>query len=92
MSGFYNDDDWIHVDDHNREIQELKNEIDDLQFKVDNYETDEVSMVSDLMLLRDQMVSDGVGGAVLDQLNGLLNCINDSVKEKAAGLLLGIAA
>jgi hypothetical protein len=92
MSGFYNDDDWIHVDDHNREMQELQNEIEDLRFSVDNYQTDEIFMASELMLLRDQMVSDGVGGAVLDQLNGLLNCINDSVKEKAAGLLLGIAA
>jgi hypothetical protein len=90
MSTFYNDDDFILLDDHNREIQELKNEIDDLQFKVDNYETDEVSIVSDLMLLRDQMVSDGVGGASLDRLNTLLNCISAPVKEKAASLLLGV--
>jgi hypothetical protein len=90
MSTFYNDDDFILVDDHNREIQELQNEIEDLRFSVDNYQTDEVFMVSELMLLRDQMVSDGVGGAVLDQLNGLLNCISAPVKEKAAGLLLGV--
>jgi hypothetical protein len=90
MSGFYNDDDWIHVDDHNREIQELQNEIEDLRFSVDNYQTDEIFMASELMLLRDQMVSDGVGGAVLDQLNGLLNCIHAPVKEKAASLLLGV--
>jgi hypothetical protein len=90
MTTFYNDDDFILLDDHNREIKELEDELEDLRFKVDNYETDEVSIVSDLMLLRDQMVSDGVGGAVLDQLNGLLNCISAPVKEKAASLLLGV--
>jgi hypothetical protein len=92
MTTFYNDDDFILLDDHNREIKELQNEIEDLRFSVDNYQTDEIFMTSELMLLRDQMVSDGVGGAVLDQLNGLLNCISAPVKEKAAGLLLGIAA
>jgi hypothetical protein len=90
MSTFYNDDDFILVDDHNREIKELENELEDLRFKVNNYETDEVSIVSDLMLLRDQMVSDGVGGASLDRLNTLLNCISAPVKEKAASLLIGV--
>ena len=90
MSNFYNDEDWIHVDDYHRETQELKAEIEDLRFSVDNYQTDEVFMASELMLLRDQVVSDGVGGAVLDQLNGLLNCISAPVKEKAASLLLGV--
>jgi hypothetical protein len=90
MTTFYNDDDFILLDDHNREIKELEDELEDLRFKVDNYETDEVSIVSDLMLLRDQMVSDGVGGASLDRLNTLLNCISAPVKEKAASLLLGV--
>ena len=90
MTTFYNDDDFILLDDHNREIQELQNEIEDLRFSVDNYQTDEIFMVSELMLLRDQMVSDGVGGASLDRLNTLLNCIPAPVKEKAASLLLGV--
>jgi hypothetical protein len=90
MTTFYNDDDFILLDDHNREIKELEDELEDLRFKVDNYETDEVSIVSDLMLLRDQMVSDGVGGASLDRLNTLLNCISAPVKEKAASLLIGV--
>jgi hypothetical protein len=90
MTTFYNDDDFILVDDHNREIKELEDELEDLRFKVDNYETDEIFMVSELMLLRDQMVSDGVGGASLDRLNTLLNCISAPVKEKAASLLIGV--
>ena len=90
MSAFYDVEEWIHIDYYNRETQELKNEIEDLQFRLESYQSDEVFMISELMLLRDRMVSDGVTGSSFDHLTQLLGFFPESVREKAASLLVGV--
>jgi hypothetical protein len=89
---YLHDEDWVFIDDYHRDTQELKNEIEDLQFRLESYQSDEVFMLSELMLLRDRMVSDGVTGSSFDHLTQLLGFFPESVRERAAGLLIGMEA
>lgn len=78
-------EDWVHVDDHFSEIEELEKQVSDLENQVKELRDDEVFILAEIMWLRDHY-SDYRD--MRDELTGLIKLHDESVKRKAVDMLL----
>lgn len=77
------EDDWIHVDDYTEEVEKLENKIQDLKEEIENLEYDEVYTLAEIMLARDKLLHGVSVYEVVDDLNKLIASHRVSVRSQA---------
>ncbi len=84
MSYIY-EEDWVHIDDYNKEIQQLQDRISELEAVNRDMVDDEVTTLSDIMLIRDHYsdYSD-----VKEELDYIIKAHDKSVRQKAQEYLM----
>jgi chromosome segregation ATPase len=82
---YKNQEDWVHIDDYNDEIQKLEDRISELETVNRDMRDDEVTVLSDIMLIRDHYsdYSD-----VKEELDYIIKAHDHSVRRKAQEYLM----
>jgi len=82
---YLHQEDWVHIDDHNKEIQRLQDRISELETVNRDMVDDEVTTLSDIMLIRDHYsdYSD-----VKEELDYVIKAHDHSVRRKAQEFLM----
>ena len=84
MSYTYQED-WVHIDDYNAEIQKLEDRISELETVNRDMRDDEITVLSDIMLIRDHYsdYSD-----VREELDYIIKAHDKSARQKAQEYLM----
>jgi hypothetical protein len=78
-----NYDDYVHYDDHNKQVSDLENQVEDLKLQVEVMLDDEVFVLSELMLIRDDIDSGIPLQIIRGELTKLMATFSTEVREKA---------
>jgi hypothetical protein len=82
---YLHQEDWVHIDDHNKEIQQLQDRISELETVNRDMRDDEIAVLSDILLIRDHYsdYSD-----VKEELDHIIKMHDKSVRQKAQDYLM----
>jgi hypothetical protein len=83
MSYYLNEDDWIHVDDYNQEIDRLEEEVKDLKYAVDALEDNSLFTLTEMLLIRDRILKHDPIEDILTDLNILIRTFSEDEKARA---------
>jgi hypothetical protein len=78
-----NHDDYVHYDDHNKQVSDLENQIEDLKLTVSTLIDDEVYTLSELMLIRDDIDRGMPMQIIRGEIAKLIAIHSTEVREKA---------
>ena len=82
MSYAYQED-WVHIDEHGEQIDNLKNQIEDLKLTVSCLLDEEVFTLSELMLIRDDIDRGMPMQIIRGEIEKLIAVHSTEVREKA---------
>lgn len=88
MSGYSYDEDWVHIDDYEKEVKELNDEVYDLKEEIEARKDNEVFRLSEMMLIRDALLSGKPVSMVLDDMQQLIATHAAEVREQATAKLV----
>jgi hypothetical protein len=87
MSEYYHDDwndiDTVDYDDHVKEVSGLENEIHDLKLEIDGLRDDSIFVLSELMLIRDDIDRGFPLQIIRGEIEKLMATYSPQVREKA---------
>jgi hypothetical protein len=96
MSEYYyddwNDPDSVDYDDHNKEVSDLENQVEDLKLANEVMRDDEVFVLSELMLIRDDIDSGMPLQIIRGEISKLIATHSLEVREKAVKRLAELEA
>ena len=80
-------DDWVHVDDYNKEVSELEDGITDLKEEIEARKDNEIFTIAEVILVRDKLLRGELVEEVVMDLNRLISYHDAAVREAAISKL-----
>lgn len=82
-----NYDDWVHVDDYDKEVTSLEDEITDLKEEIEARKDNETFTLAEVILVRDKLLRGELVEEVVMDLNRLISYHDVAVREAAISKL-----
>lgn len=80
-------DDWVHVDDYDKEVSQLEDTISDLRLEIESRADNETFTLAEIILIRDRLLNGGLIEDAILELNQLIGLHDDSVRVAAMSKL-----
>lgn len=83
MSCISYEEDWIHIDDYEKEVTALEDEIHDLRLEIESRRDNEVFTLAEVILIRDKLLADVDTYKVIAALNKLIGYHDEEIRLAA---------